>query len=111
MDYAARAAQKSEERQETERVRKAARRIGDVIYRQIHAFQKLFKEFAHQTHLSTVTEKQIVLALRSIGHTFSQEDVHRALCYVLPNCDPQKVNYVEFLQAIVASYHDLAHIR
>eukprot|EP00928_Gymnodinium_smaydae_P024385 TRINITY_DN1973_c0_g6_i1.p1 TRINITY_DN1973_c0_g6~~TRINITY_DN1973_c0_g6_i1.p1 ORF type:complete len:773 (+),score=190.71 TRINITY_DN1973_c0_g6_i1:80-2320(+) len=110
-DYAARAQQKSEERQETEKVRAAARRLGDVTYKQIHAFTKLFKEFSRQTHLRTVTERQIVQALRQIGHQFSLEDVHRALLYILPDCDPENVDYVEFLKAITASYHDLAHVR
>merc|ERR1740138_1542002 len=44
--YAGKASQKLEDRVETEKVRKAARSIGDVIYRNTQTFTKLCKEFS-----------------------------------------------------------------
>mmetsp|Transcript_81867 Transcript_81867/g.228093 ORF Transcript_81867/g.228093 Transcript_81867/m.228093 type:complete len:747 (+) Transcript_81867:82-2322(+) len=110
-DYAARAQRKTEERVETELVRDAARRLGDVVYKQIHTFTKLFKEFGHMTHQQTVTTAQIVEAFRQTGHHFPIEDVTRALLFVMPQADPEAIDYVEFLKAVTTSYHDLAHTR
>lgn len=109
--YGAKAFQKTVERQETEKVRSAARRLGDVIYKQIQAFTKLMKEFQKMTHEPTVTSKQIVQALHVIGHDFLLEDVERALLYLMPSVDLNKVNYVEFLKSVTTSYHDLSGSR
>lgn len=109
--YADRAKVKAQERGETEKVRAATRRLGDVIYRHHHTFMKLFKEFARMTHEPTVTVAQIAEALKQSGHTFTHDEVHRALSFVLPKADPERVNYVEFLKAMVTSYHDLCNTR
>lgn len=45
--YSARAHQKSEERAETEKVRKAVREIGDVFYKHTGVIQKIIKEYSH----------------------------------------------------------------
>mmetsp|Transcript_83438 Transcript_83438/g.269912 ORF Transcript_83438/g.269912 Transcript_83438/m.269912 type:complete len:744 (+) Transcript_83438:109-2340(+) len=104
--YAEKARSKVEERAETERVRSAVRALGDLIYQHTQALMKLLKEFTHMTHGQTVTCGQIVEALAQLGHTFDLEDVRRSVLFVLPNADTEHVNYVEFLKAMVASYHD-----
>eukprot|EP00929_Paragymnodinium_shiwhaense_P075597 TRINITY_DN3866_c0_g2_i1.p1 TRINITY_DN3866_c0_g2~~TRINITY_DN3866_c0_g2_i1.p1 ORF type:complete len:750 (+),score=214.58 TRINITY_DN3866_c0_g2_i1:92-2341(+) len=109
--YAARAKQKTEQRLETEAVRAAARRLGDVIYKQQHTFTRLFKEFSRMSHTPTVTSRQIVEALKLIGHIFTLDDVNRTLLYVLPGVDLEAVEYVKFLKAMVTSFHDLANNR
>lgn len=109
--YAARVMQKSEERVETEQVRAAVRRLSDLIYKQIHTFTKLFKEFGRMTHEPTVTIRQIQEALQAQGHFFQLEDLSRVLLFVLPAVDLAKVNYVDFLKAMTTCYHDMSHIR
>jgi len=106
--YASKAHEKLQQRNETDNVRAATRAMGDVIYRQTAAFTKLFKEFAHLTHEQTVTCAQIQEALRQIGQTFDLEDVRRCVIFVLPEVDPDCVPYVDFLKAMVTSYHDLS---
>merc|ERR1719419_1747223 len=100
-DYTDKAQQRAAERGETERVRAAARAIGDVVYKHTQNRQKLQKEFAHITHKSTVSCEQIVDALKLIGHPFDLEAVQRTVSYLLPNTDLEAVEYVEFLQALV----------
>jgi len=107
-DYAERAAQRAEERQETEKVRIAVRSIGEALYKQSRMFFKLFKEFAHITHHDTVTWQQIHHALKETGHLFDPEDVYRTVVHVLPQGDPE---YVDFLKAITTSFHDLSATR
>lgn len=109
--YAERAQAKAVERGETEKVRTAVRDIGHVIYAHAQTFQKLFKEFAHITHERTVSCRQIVEALASIGQTFTLEDVQRTVLFLMPDADLEKVNYIDFLQSMVTSYHDVAHNR
>merc|ERR1712093_355343 len=110
-EYNARAAQKSIERTETEKVRKAVREIGDVFYKHIGMMQKIFKEFTHMTHQNFVTCEQIHAALLKIGFAFDCEDVERCVLFVIPDCDLEKIDYVHFCQSIVACYHDLCAIR
>jgi len=110
-EYAMKARAKCDERGETEKVRAAARAMGDAIYRHTQAFTKLFKEFAHMTHEQTVTCEQIQDAFNQLGLRFALEDVRRGVMFALPRVDPDRVNYVEFLKAMVASYHDLCGVR
>eukprot|EP00928_Gymnodinium_smaydae_P024379 TRINITY_DN1973_c0_g1_i1.p1 TRINITY_DN1973_c0_g1~~TRINITY_DN1973_c0_g1_i1.p1 ORF type:complete len:748 (+),score=189.87 TRINITY_DN1973_c0_g1_i1:116-2359(+) len=106
--YADQAKQKTEERAETEAVRKAVREIGDVIYKR-HVFKdKLMKEFGHMTHLSVVTCEQIQYALMQLGISFDLRDIVRAVLYVFPEADLEAVPYVQFIQALKHSYQDLA---
>merc|ERR1712093_240328 len=82
-EYTGRAHRKSLEREETERVRKAVREIGDVFYKHTGMMQKIFKEFTHMTHMSTITCKQVHEALIKIGFTFKVEDVQRCIQFVI----------------------------
>lgn len=110
-DYVNRAAMKTEERAETENVRKAARAISDVIYKQSQTQYRLMKEFAHMTHENHVTDKQIKKALSNIGKTFSLEEVQRAILFAMPHADLNKVNYIEFLKSMIAIFHDMCRVR
>jgi hypothetical protein len=110
-EYAIKAAMKSEERGETDHVRKAVRAMSDVIYKQGQTGHKLMKEFAHMTHESTVTCVQIKKAMSNIGKTFSLEEVQRTVLFVMPQADLNKINYVEFLKSMIAIYHDMCRVR
>jgi len=110
-DYAAKATLKAEERAETEKIRAVVRTIGDIVYRQNQTFARLCKEFAHVTFTHLVTCQQIREALNSLGNFFSLEDVVRCVRYVLPEADLDKVNYLDFLKAMVTSYHDVSGVR
>merc|ERR1711907_878717 len=110
-DYNVRAALKAQERSETEKVRKAVRAIGDVFYKHVGMMQKIFKEFTHMTHQNFVTCEQIHAALLKIGFAFDAEDVQRCVLFVIPDCDLDQIDYVHFIQSLVACYHDLCSIR
>lgn len=109
--YAEKARQKQEERAETEKVRAAVRAIGDTVYKHTGAFHRLFKEFGYMTHEPTVTSEQIVTAMAAFGHTFSLEDVERCVLHMLPGANLKKIKYVDYLKAMVTSYHDSAATR
>jgi len=110
-DYAVKAEMKSQERGETDMVRKAVRAMSDVIYKQGQTGKKLMKEFSHMTHECTVTCVQIKKALSNIGKTFTIEEVQRTVLFVNPDADMNKINYVEFLKSMVAIYHDMCRVR
>jgi Ca2+-binding EF-hand superfamily protein len=109
--YAGKASLRMQERAETEKVRAAARAIGDVVYKHTQTFFKLFKEFATMTHEGRVNYRQIQEALLQIGFEFELEDVKRTVLFVLPNADLGNIDYVKFLKAMNTSYHDLCHNR
>lgn len=109
--YTQRAEQKSNERAETERIRKAVRAIGDVFYKHVGMMQKILKEFTHMTHKSVVTCEQVHAALLKNGHAFDLEDIRRTVSFVLPDTDLDAIDYVNLLQSLVASYHDLCAVR
>uniref|UniRef100_A0A7S0B7I4 EF-hand domain-containing protein 1 n=1 Tax=Pyrodinium bahamense TaxID=73915 RepID=A0A7S0B7I4_9DINO len=106
--YVDRVHTKTVERVETAEVRKAVRAVGDVLYQKHGILTKIFKEFGHITHLTTVSCEQIQQALRQIGFSFDLEDVQRTVLYVLPGADLACVSYVELFKALNASFHDLA---
>merc|ERR1719230_1798362 len=101
---------KSEEREETEQVRKAVRNMTDIIYKQGQTPYRLMKEFAHMTHENTVSAMQIKKALSNIGKTFSLEEVQRAVLFVMPDVDLEKINYVHFLKSMMCIYHDMCRV-
>jgi Ca2+-binding EF-hand superfamily protein len=105
-DYQMRALNKIAERTETADVRKAVRQIGDILYKRQGMSTKIFKELGHLTHEDTVTCEQIQYALKQCGNTVELDDVVRTVLFVLPDCDLQKVPYVELFKALVASFHD-----
>jgi Ca2+-binding EF-hand superfamily protein len=109
--YQVRAEMKTEERAETEQVRKAVRAISEVVYKQGQVMAKLMKEFAHMTHQNAVTSHQIKQGLSNIGKTFSLDEVQRTVLFVNPDADLEAINYVEFLKSMVAIYHDMCKVR
>jgi len=109
--YAEKVQMRAEERKETEAVRRAARAVGDVVYKQSQKMFRLCREFAHMTHHETVTWKQIHKALLECGNDFDPEDVRRTVMYVLPGVNPEAVPYIQFVKAMVTSFHDLSAIR
>jgi len=109
--YGNRAIRKSAERLETDSVRKAVRELGDVVYKRMGFEKRLFKEFSHLTHLSTVTVEQIQYALAQLGQSFDVADVTRAVLYIMPKADLKAIPYVEYFRALNAAFHDLSCIR
>merc|ERR1719409_238351 len=85
--YMDRANDKIFERAETEKIRRAVRMVGDVLYKHTSTVQKLFKEFTHMTHEQHVSMEQIHAALLKIGYTFDIADIQRAVLFVLPDVD------------------------
>jgi len=110
-NYESRAHDKSYERVETEKVRKAMRDLGDVFYRHTGVKQKIFKEFTHMTHVNSVTVEQIHAALLKIGFSFDVEDIQRAVQYVVPDADLSAVDYVMFVETLISMYHDMSAVR
>eukprot|EP00415_Alexandrium_ostenfeldii_P001547 UN1547 len=109
--YVQKSGTKTIERSETAEVRRAARAIGEVIYKKHNFLTRIFKEFGHITHESTVSCEQVQQAMRQLGHSFDIEDIQRAVLFVLPGADLSCVSYIELFKAMVASFHDLAFHR
>merc|ERR1711964_896277 len=95
------------ERAETEKIRRAVREVGDVLYRHTSTVGKLFKEFAHMTHQQHVSMEQIHAALLKIGYTFDMADIQRTILFVIPEADLERIDYVFFVKSLVACYPDL----
>uniref|UniRef100_A0A7S4RM39 Calmodulin n=1 Tax=Alexandrium monilatum TaxID=311494 RepID=A0A7S4RM39_9DINO len=109
--YSGRADTKTIERIETAEMRRAVRLIGEVIYKKRNILTRLFKEFGHITHKSTVSSEEVQKALHQIGHSFDIGDVQRLILYVLPGADLDCVGYIELFKAVMATFHDLAFHR
>jgi hypothetical protein len=105
--YADRVMGKSIDREETNRVRKAVRELGDVVYQRHGTVPKLFKEFEKMTHGNTVSNVQIKKALSAIGITIKLEDIDRVILFMDPNADLGSVVYVNFFKTMMASFHDI----
>jgi len=99
------------EREETNKVRNAVRSIGDAIYKKSHVVTLLAKELNKMTHLPTIHWKKIHEAMEMQGHKFHPEDVYRSVVHVMPDSDPDDVNFTEYLKSMVTSYHDLSATR
>jgi DNA mismatch repair ATPase MutS len=110
-EYAERAMIKEQERIESDKVRKAMRDIGDVMYKHSYTFTKIFKEFAHLTHERTVTVQQVQAAMLQIGHAYDLDTVRRCVLFVMPDVDLDRIDYVEFLKAMTSTFHDVCRVR
>merc|ERR1712078_738636 len=92
--YTERAKDKVLHREETEKVRRAVREIGDAMYKHSGMAQKLAKELAHTTHRSIVTLQQLHEACDRIGYTFELEDLRRCIVYIMgPEVDMSGIDY------------------
>jgi len=109
--YARMAAAKSVDRQESRAVRTAVRDLGDMVYQRHGILHRVFKEFEKMTHERTVTNVQVKAGLAAVGINPKLEDIDRVIMYVYPDGDLQKVQYVTFFKSLMASYHDLSHVR
>jgi hypothetical protein len=98
---------KSIDRDETAKVRKAVRELGDVVYKRHGTVPKLFKEFQKMTHGNTVSNVQIKKALAAIGVTIKLEDIDRVILYLDSNADLGSVVYVTFFKTLISSFHDI----
>jgi hypothetical protein len=110
-EYAQRAVMRSEERSETDAVRRAVREIGDVLYKRVGFQQRLYKEFGHLTHLGVVTTQQIQYAFSQLGQSFDHKDVERCVLFVMPDADLNAIPYVDFFKALHSAYNDLSECR
>jgi len=108
-DYAVRAQQKALERGETAEVRRAVHKLGDVLYSKHGFLTKLFKEFKHYTHEPYLSVDQLHQALHAKGQIFEKSDIERAVLFINPDQDLEKVYYVDFFKAIQATYHDFTN--
>lgn len=109
--YAERALAKTAERDETLQVRKAARELGDVIYKKHGFLTRIFKELKHITYQDYVSCEQIQHALAQLGHPFELEDVQRAVLFALPDADLSAVKYLDLFKSLLATFHDLSGTR
>jgi len=111
--YAANAAIMTLDRSETAKVREAVQKIGQLLYSRPNNEMRLRKEFREQTHEQLVTTEMIRNAFLSLGFTFENELIERAIHYLMKDTpedgEPlQRVNYNAFLAQLKATYHDLA---
>lgn len=109
--YAARAHARVQERAETEKIRAAVRAVGDMIYKNPQKLFKLMREFSHMTHHTTLNLTQIHHAMLQNGHDFDPDDIRRTVMYVLPKADLDAIPYVDYVRAMVTSFHDMSASR
>lgn len=96
---------------EAEAVRLSVRRIQEYIYTRPKSSTRLLKEFVKMTSGRHVTCAQILKALNDLGSDCSQEDVERTVAFLCPGSPFDKVEYVDFVQALSITFHDLHHDR
>jgi len=63
------------------------------------------------THEQSVNMEQIHAALLKIGYTFEMADIQRAILFVVPEANLDKIDYVYFVKSLIACYHDLCAAR
>lgn len=110
-DYADIAAQKTIDRAETEKVRRAVRMIQDVYVNRFNMTVRLTAEFSHMTHEHFVNWEQVRTAFVKLGYVFEPEDVQRCVKFVMPEVDLNKINYAQFLQRLRTTFHDMTATR
>jgi len=107
--YVHNAAQKTRERGEQERCRKAVQAIGQLLYQKTHIIPRLrsilYRACAARDE-QLVTASEIRSALLMLGHAFDEEDLIRALTFVMPGLDLERIPYNDLLSAFQASYQD-----
>mmetsp|Transcript_142732 Transcript_142732/g.355794 ORF Transcript_142732/g.355794 Transcript_142732/m.355794 type:complete len:747 (-) Transcript_142732:32-2272(-) len=109
--YDDRAHYKVVERQETAAVRKAVKRLGEIVAKRENMFTKILKEFKHLTHEETVSIPQIHQALLQTGNIMEMEDIERAVVHIMPQVDLEAVPYVELFKSVKTTFHDFSHCR
>ena len=96
-------------RTETEKIRRAVREVGDCIYKRYGFDKKLIFDLGAVAVNHKVTSEQVRAALMRMGNCFDQSDIDRVCIYVLQPVvvDLKKIDYVELVQAIMATFHDV----
>ena len=110
-EYAEKALQQAADRQETERVRKAVRDIGDIFFKKVKMTTRIMKELSQMNYKPVVSHKEIQLALQRLGHTFPLQDVARCVLHVMPGTDLDSIDSYEFCKSMECSYSDFANSR
>lgn len=110
-EYAERVIGKSIDREETDKVRKAVRELGDIVYKRHGVVHRLMKEFQKMTHGNTVSNIQIKKALSAIGVTVKLEDIDRVILFLDPDADLGSVVYNVFFKSLMSSFHDISGVR
>ncbi|CAD7952611.1 unnamed protein product [Amoebophrya sp. A120] len=105
--YADVAAQKTVERAETEKVRRAVRMIGDIFFTRENMRGRLLAEWNEMGQEPTKTWDQIRLGFLKLGYVFDLDDVQRCILFCLPGCDLQAVPVIDFLHKLKVTYHDM----
>lgn len=106
--YAANARSKIVERAETEEVRKAVRALGDAFLKTDKMQTRFLKECGHLTHHNYISCEKIQIALSILGLTFELEDIHRAVLFLEPDADLERVCHSQFVRDLRAAFHDMA---
>jgi len=107
VNYQSKALNKTMDREETNKTRKAVRELQEVVYNRMNLCPRLYKEFERMTHDRNISDKQIVIALRNCGHTFKIDDVDRVILFLEPSADCSCVDYQKFFKSLRASFHDM----
>mmetsp|Transcript_97875 Transcript_97875/g.204089 ORF Transcript_97875/g.204089 Transcript_97875/m.204089 type:complete len:750 (-) Transcript_97875:46-2295(-) len=106
--YAERTEYRIIEREETSAVRRAVRRLGDILFKRESIMFKITREFKHLTHEDVVSVSQIQQALLQTGHFMDIEDISRAVSHVMPGVDLERVPYVSLFKVMRTSFHDFS---
>jgi len=109
--YGDRAQYKVVERQETAAVRKAVKRLGEIVAKRENMFTKILKEFRHLTHEDYVSLQQIHQALLQTGNIMELEDIERAVLHIMPRVDLEAIPYVVLFKSVKTTFHDFSHCR
>ena len=95
-------------RDESEKIRMAVREIGDVLYQRAGLDKRLIQALGAVALNRRVTSEQIRAVFKELGHFFDQADIDRCVLFILQGTSLQQVNYVQWIQSLVASYQELA---
>ena len=108
-EYKAKVLSSLRARTETEKIRRAVREVGDCIYKRYGFDKKLISDLGTVAVNHKVTSEQVRAVLMRTGNCFDQSDIDRVCIYVLKPqiVDLRKIDYVELVQAIMATFHDV----
>jgi len=109
--YADLAAQRTVERAETEKVRRAVRSIGETVITRADMRKRIMAECNNMGQEATKSWDQIRTAFVKLGYPFELEDIQRAVNFCCPGVDLQKVPVFDFLSKLIVSYHDMSKCR
>jgi len=115
--YAQQAAIKTVDRNETEKVRKACKDIGQVLYTRPNLEFRLREDLRHVLRTTRlVTPTELKTSFKKVGIDIDLIDFERCFQYLMreSDCGDEqilKVDYNKFFAEMKCSYYDLAHPR